>query len=254
MNTTATAATKTAPGPFDSLLTRDRFWILAGIAGMTGLSWLYLLWTAAGMETMQMADVMLGAQPTRWTSVDFLLMFLMWAIMMVAMILPSATPMILLFAMVNRRRQHQRAAVVSPVVFAAGYLGVWTVFSLVATAMQYALHSAGLLSPMMATTNTLLGGVALGGAGLYQWSSLKSNCLRQCQSPLHFLTTHWRDGAGGAIRMGWTHGLYCLGCCWFLMCLLFVGGVMNLLWIAGLAVLVLIEKRWHSPWVPRLSG
>ena len=174
--------------------------------------------------------------------------------MMVAMMLPSATPMILLFAMVNRRRQHQSEAVVSPVVFADGYLAAWTVFSLDATAMQYVLHSAGLLSPMMATTNVLIGGVALGAAGLYQWSPLKANCLRQCQSPLHFLTTHWRNGGGGAVQMGWAHGLYCLGCCWFLMCLLLVGGVMNFLRIAGLAVFVLIEKIWPHPWIPRLSG
>jgi len=251
--TTATTTTS-AGSSLEFLIKRDRLWVAAGVVGISALAWLYLVWMAAGMDGMDMGDAMLSAQFAPWGATDFVLMFLMWAIMMVGMMLPSATPMILLFAMVNRRRQSQGEAVGSTAVFAAGYLAAWTAFSLVATAVQYLLHTAGLLSPMMATTNTLLGGAALVGAGLYQWSPLKSSCLRHCQSPLHFLATHWRHGAAGGFRMGWSHGLYCLGCCWILMCLLFVGGVMNLLWIAGLAVFVLVEKVWHHRWIPRLSG
>ena len=233
---------------------RDQLWVAAGVAGITTLAWLYLLWMAAGMESMDMGDMMLSAQTVPWSSLDFVIMFLMWAIMMVGMMLPSATPMILLFATVSRRRRSQGDTVAPPVVFVLGYLVAWTAFTLVATGVQYLLHNAGLLSPMMATTSALLGGTALVAAGIYQWSPFKTSCLRHCQSPLHFLTTHWRNGTDGAFLMGWSHGLYCLGCCWILMCLLFVGGVMNLLWIAGLAVFVLIEKIWHQRWVPRLSG
>ena len=242
----------TADATLESLIRRDRLWVGAGVVGVTTLAWLYLFSMAAGMDTM--GDAMLSPRVTSWVSADFVLMFLMWAIMMVAMMLPSATPMILLFAMVNRRRLSQGQAVTPPVVFAAGYLAVWSAFSLAATLLQWGLHGAGLLSPMMTTTSALVGGATLVAAGIYQWTPLKTSCLRHCQSPLHFISTHWQNGTGGAFRMGWTHGLYCLGCCWILMCLLFVGGVMNLLWIAGLAVFVLIEKVWQHRWLPPLSG
>ena len=242
----------TVDATLESLIRWDRLWVGAGVVGVTTLAWLYLFSMAAGMDTM--GDAMLSPRVTSWVSADFVLMFLMWAIMMVAMMLPSATPMILLFAMVNRRRLSQGQAVTPPVVFAAGYLAVWSAFSLAATLLQWGLHGAGLLSPMMTTTSALVGGATLVAAGIYQWTPLKTSCLRHCQSPLHFISTHWQNGTGGAFRMGWTHGLYCLGCCWILMCLLFVGGVMNLLWIAGLAVFVLIEKVWRHTLVPPLSG
>ena len=233
----------------ESLLKRDQLWVLASVVAATALAWLYLLSMATGMETM--GDAMLSARAVPWTSADFGLMFMMWAIMMVGMMLPSATPMILLFATVNRRRRSQGQAVTPPLIFALGYLATWSVFSLVATFLQWGLHRAGLLSPMMTTTSAVLGGVTLVAAGVYQWTPLKTTCLRHCQSPLHFISAHWRNGASGAFRMGWTHGRYCLGCCWVLMCLLFVGGVMNLLWIAGLAVFVLIEKVWPHRWCRR---
>lgn len=244
--------TATSPTTLEFLITRDRMWVLAGVIGATGLAWLYLVSMATGMETM--GEAMLSARATPWTSADFVLMFLMWAIMMVGMMLPSATPMILLFTTVTRRRRSQGAAVAPPWVFAAGYIAAWSAFSLAATILQWSLHRTGLLSPMMSTTSVLLGGTALVAAGIYQWTPLKTSCLRHCQSPLHFISTHWRDGTVGAFRMGWSHGLYCLGCCWVLMCLLFVGGVMNLLWIAGLAVFVLIEKVWPHRSIQALSG
>ena len=242
----------TASTTLESLIKRDRLWVLASVLGATALAWLYLLSMATGMEAM--GNAMLSARVVPWTSADFALMFMMWAIMMVGMMLPSATPMILLYTTVNRRRRSQGQAVTPSVIFAAGYLATWSAFSLVATLLQWLLHRAGLLSPMMTTTSALLGGTTLVAAGIYQWTPLKTSCLRHCQSPLHFISTHWRAGTSGAFRMGWTHGRYCLGCCWILMCLLFVGGVMNLLWIAGLAVFVLIEKVWPYRWGPRLSG
>lgn len=242
----------TASTPLESLIKRDQLWVLASVAGATILAWLYLVSMATGMDTMSQA--MLSARATPWTSTDFVLMFMMWVIMMVGMMLPSATPMILLFATVNRRRRSQGEAVTPPVVFAVGYLAMWSAFSFVATLLQWGLHRTGLLSPMMTTTSALLGGMTLIAAGIYQWTPLKTTCLRHCQSPLLFISTHWRSGPSGAFRMGWTHGRYCLGCCWILMCLLFVGGIMNLLWIAGLAVFVLVEKVWHHRWIPPLSG
>jgi predicted metal-binding membrane protein len=140
-------------------------------------------------------------------------------------------------------------------VFTAGYLLAWGGFSLAATLAQEALKRAALLSPMDMTTNSrLLGGLLFLAAGLYQFTPVKLACLRLCRSPLDFVVNHWRDGPGGALRMGITHGLHCLGCCWILMLLLFVGGVMNLLWVAALAVVVLIEKLTAGPWIGRAGG
>lgn len=192
------------------------------------------------MRQMTM-DGMAMPSMTAWEAGDLLALFVMWTIMMAAMMLPSATPMVLLFANINRQHRAQRNAYVRPWVFVAGYLAAWLVFSLFATLAQWGLHSAALISPMMHVTPTA-GGVLLIGAGLYQWSPLKRSCLAHCRSPLSFLLTQWRPGTGGAFRMGITHGSYCLGCCWLLMALLFVLGAMNLLWIAALSIFVLLEK------------
>jgi predicted metal-binding membrane protein len=175
--------------------------------------------------------------------------------MMVAMMLPSATPMLLLFARVNR--QHKAAG--SPFgptgLFAAGYLVAWGGCSAAAAALQWALESARLLSPMLATTNVWLGAAILVAAGAWQLTPLKTVCLRHCRTPLGFLIGSWRAGRGGAFRMGLEHGAWCLGCCWFLMALLFFGGVMNLAWIAGLAAFVLLEKTVpHGHWFGRAAG
>lgn len=242
----------TAASTLEILIKRDRLCVLAGVAAATILAWVYLISMAAGMDMI--ADAMLSARATHWAPTDFVLMFLMWAIMMVGMMLPSAPLMILLFTVVNRRRLSRGKAVTPPMVFAAGYIAVWSAFSLGATFLQWGLHRAGVLSPIMTTTSALMGGVTLVFAGIYQWIPLKTSCLRHCLSPLHFISTHWRNGSRGVFFMGWTHGLYCLGCCWVLMCLLCVGGVMNLPWIAGLAIFVLIGKVWHHRWVSRLSG
>lgn len=177
-----------------------------------------------------------------WTFADFIAMFIMWSVMMVAMMLPSATPMILLFARVNRKRQLQ-GGLRNPVeLFIGGYLLVWAGFSVLATLLNWGLHQGGNLTSMIGRTTPVIAGVTLLAAGLFQWTPLKYACLTQCRSPLGFLMGHWREGRLGAVQMGIHHGLFCLGCCWLLMLLLFVLGVMNLVWIAALTLFVLSEK------------
>jgi len=166
----------------------------------------------------------------------------MWAVMMVAMMLPSAAPMILLFAAITRRNRAKGHVMAPTGVFAGGYLVAWAGFSLAATGLQWGFDSLALLSPMMVSTSAVLSGAILIAAGLYQWTPLKHACLAHCRSPLYFLGHHWRKGTGGAFVMGIHHGFYCVGCCWVMMALLFVGGVMNLLLIAAIALVILIEK------------
>ena len=180
-------------------------------------------------------------------------MLAMWAVMMAGMMLPGAAPMILLFATIERRQREAGETASSTAVFGLGYVIAWTGFSLGATALQWALHEAALLTPMMASSSTTFAGLLFIAAGLYQWTALKHACLRHCRSPLHFIVQHWRDGRSGALRMGLIHGLYCVGCCWVLMGLLFAGGVMNLVWIAAIALFVLAEKVWGEA-VARASG
>jgi predicted metal-binding membrane protein len=177
-----------------------------------------------------------------WTPGYAVLMFFMWWIMMMAMMLPSAAPMILLFATINRKQRATGSPYVPTGIFAAGYVLVWAAFSLVAVGAQWGLERSGLLSSMLASTSVVLGAGLLIAAGIYQLTPLKHACLRHCRSPLFFITHHWRPGGPGALRMGVEHGAFCTGCCWFLMALLFYGGIMNLYWIAGLALYVLVEK------------
>jgi predicted metal-binding membrane protein len=194
----------------------------------------------ATMEGMaDMADMVMPAM-SGWTGLDLVLLFAMWAIMMLGMMAPAAAPMILLVAGVSRR-QSSGLPMWRAVAFAAGYFVVWTGFGLVATLAQWGLHAAALLSPMMHTT-PFVGGLLLLGAGLFQWTPLKKQCLVHCRSPLSFLLSHWRDGSMGALAMGTRHGMYCVGCCWMLMALLFVVGVMNLLWVAAITAFVFIER------------
>ena len=213
--------------------------VLAGVGSLTLLAWIYLLRMAGGMDA---AGGMAVPQMQAWRGVDLFLLFVMWAVMMVAMMLPSATPMILLFGKLAEQRRSRGESHVSTAVFVLGYLLAWTGFSGVATLGQWALHRSALLSPMMVSTSTTLGGGLLILAGLYQWTPLKRACLQSCRSPLGWLTSQWREGPGGALTLGLLHGGYCVGCCWALMALLFVAGVMNLLWVAVLAALVLLEK------------
>lgn len=218
---------------------RDRRAILGGLAFVTVLSWAYLAYLAQEMAAMETAGM---PQMMSWGFTDLLLTFLMWSVMMVGMMTPSATPLVLTFTGVNRRRQREGRPLVSVGLFVAGYLLVWVAFSALATLAQWSLHGAMLLSPMMISTSPILGGGLLVLAGVFQWTSLKRACLHHCRTPLGFFFTDWRDGRWGALVMGVQHGRYCLGCCWLLMALLFVAGVMNLFWVAAIAIFVLAEK------------
>jgi predicted metal-binding membrane protein len=240
-----------------SALRHDRAIVLGGLAVAIVLAWAYLL-IGAGipMATMDMGGGRMMAMRPEWTLAYGLVVFLMWAVMMVAMMLPSAAPVTLLVASIARKRREAGAAPgLSTAPFVFGYLGVWLAFAAIATLLEWRLDAAELLSERMALASTLVAGGVLIVAGIYQWTPLKQACLRHCRSPLDFLMHHWRDGALGALVSGVRHGVFCLGCCWMLMALLFVGGIMNLAWIAGIALIVLIEKTlpWGR-WVGRATG
>lgn len=191
---------------------------------------------------MSMPEGMSPMQIPIWDFGYFWMMFLMWAVMMVGMMLPSVTPMVLIYAGVARKSAAQGMPVAPTGAFVSGYIAIWLIFSLFATLAQWGLDQATLLSPMMVSNSVSLGAALLIAAGIYQWLPIKDKCLHHCRSPVHFITTHWRPGSIGAFKMGLSHGAFCLGCCWVLMALLFVGGVMNLLWIAAIALFVLLEK------------
>jgi predicted metal-binding membrane protein len=226
----------------ENVLRRDRIVVLSGLALITALSWIYVSSPASDTQDMSMDAEMAMPHIQAWGVADFSLTFGMWAVMMVAMMTPSAAPMILMFAGINRRRREQQGSYVPTGVFFVGYLVVWAAFAVLATAAQWGLHTVSLLSPMMALTSPVLGGVLLLAAGIYQWTPLKHACLSKCRSPLGFVLNEWREGGWGAFLMGLKHGAYCTGCCWSLMVLLLVAGVMNLLWVAAIAGLVLLEK------------
>ncbi len=241
----------------ERILERDRMVILGGVVGLTALAWAYIEYLAWGVRSMGtgMAVEMAMPQMQSWGAVDFALMFVMWAVMMVAMMVPSTAPVVLVFAAVNRGRRQQQGPFVPTGAFLLGYMVVWSGFSALATLGQWGLHAAALLSPTMVSTSPLLGGALLLAAGVFQWTPLKHACLAHCRSPLGFIMSEWREGIGGALVMGLKHGAYCVGCCWFLMGLWFVAGVMNLLWVAIIAAFVLVEKVAPAgPWVGRAAG
>jgi predicted metal-binding membrane protein len=253
---------------FESLVRRDRALVLSALVAVAALAWAYILRLAATMPSMttdgagmDMAGMAMTeiAQPGlhAWSAADFMFMVAMWAVMMVAMMLPSATPMILIYARVGRQAMRRGSPFPSTAWFGAGYLLAWSAFALVATLAQWALEKAALLTPAMSSSSDALGGAILIAAGLYQWTPLKESCLSLCQSPLTFIQRQggFPRSTVGSLALGARHGLFCIGCCWALMALLFVGGVMNLLWIAGLAILVLLEKLLPvGPWFARVSG
>lgn len=230
------------PTGLEAAVARDRRLVMAAIVVLTALSWAYLVSMARDMGGGMNAGMAMPMGPAAWTLGYAAMMLVMWVVMMAGMMLPSAMPMILTFATIGRRRRARGQPHVATAVFVAGYLIAWGGFSVAATAAQWGLEQAALLSPMMVSTSPVFGGLLLIAAGLYQVTPLKHACLRHCRSPFDFVLNRWRDGAAGALRMGVEHGLYCLGCCWVAMVLLFVFGVMNLLWIAALAILVLLEK------------
>ena len=228
--------------PLGFILRRDRAFGLAALFLFIACAWWYLL-RGAGMPSMSGMDMSMDMGTAQeWTLGYAWLVVAMWWVMMIAMMLPSAAPMILLYGLVNRHREGQGARPVWNGIFLLGYLTVWGAFSALATALQWQLQRLALMSPMMKVTSAGIGGLLLVAAGLYQLTPLRYACLRHCRGPLEFVSKHWLPGAAGAWKMGIRHGLYCLGCCWVLMALLFYGGVMNLYWIIGLTSYVFLEK------------
>ena len=243
----------------DAVRKRDRLVIVAGLIGISALAWLYMAREAHAMVNTGVCSCagmkMSGPDTEPWSLFNLIPLFVMWTEMMVAMMLPSAAPMILAFAMINRQRRQKARPFVPTSIFVLGYFIVWTAFSAVAAVAQWILHGKALLSPMMVGTSPFLGGGLLIVAGFFQWTPLKNACLKHCRSPLNLFMVDWREGKSGALRMGLKHGAYCTGCCWLLMLLLFVAGVMNLWWIAVISVWVLLEKIAPKEWLlGKVSG
>lgn len=261
------APAKPGPGPVERLVRHDRRVVTIAIAAVVALAAAYTVSGAgmnmSGVEMTRMArsvgsPMPMGVGPV-WTPAHAALIFVMWWIMMIAMMTPSAAPMLLLFAAIKRQGPDAPRAGWLGLWFLAGYLTVWGGFSVIATVLQWGLGQIGLFEPSMMTVNSrLFAGSVLLVAGGYQFSGLKNACLQHCRSPARFLVRNNRPGPSGALMLGMHHGAFCLGCCWALMALLFVGGVMNLWWIAALALYVFAEKILPTAkmgrWLTRLAG
>jgi predicted metal-binding membrane protein len=224
-------ASESAPGP--DLPGRERFFLLAALGLLAALAWAYLLHHGSAMSSMEMHAR---------DGLDFAMILAVWIVMMLAMMLPSVAPAVLVHAAVSRRLADIRERRWRSVAFLSGYALSWSSFSLVAAALQVWLERLALLSPALVDASPVLGGLVVAAAGVYQLTPAKDVCLRHCRTPLQFVAEHWRPGLAGALRMGAWHGLYCIGCCGALMALLFVVGVMNLAWVAVIAAFVLLEK------------
>lgn len=238
----------------ERVMHHDRLIVIGGLSLLILLSWTYLV-VNADASGGDMAGMAMPMEPVTWTAGHWAAMLLMWLVMMVAMMLPSAAPMILLYTRIARGHAPAKEPAVGTGFFTLGYIAVWSLYSVAAVVLQFWLDHLALLSPMMKTTSLAVAGSVLIMAGLYQWTPLKHACLKRCRSPLDFVLTHWRTGARGAFTMGIHHGLYCVGCCGLLMLLLFFGGVMSLICIVGIAAFVLVEKLFPAgPWVGRVAG
>ena len=242
---------------FWRLLRHRRAVVLGALAAVTAAAWAYLLLGARNeMEMMDIGSGQIMAMQSAWNPPYAVLIFVMWVVMMVAMMLPSAVPtMLLVTAITGDRLANSNRVPATAMLFASGYVLVWCGFSLAATLLQWGLDEVGLLSERMEFGNAILVSTVLIGTGVYQWTPLKDTCLRHCRSPTEFLLRHWHRSTLGAVRTGIRHGLFCLGCCWMLMALLFVGGLMNLAWVGAIALFVLLEKTvpWGD-WMGRLTG
>jgi predicted metal-binding membrane protein len=202
-----------------------------------------------------MAGMMEMAALAPWTAADFALNAAIWWAMMPGMMLPSAMPMILTFAAINRNKRERGQPYIPTAVFTAGYLAAWGLFGVFAAFADWGLERALLIAPATGRLGAVAGGLVVTAAGLYQLTPLKSVCLRHCRSPFAFVLNHWRDGTAGAMRMGIEHGLYCLGCCWLLMALLFAAGLMSLFWMAAITIFILVEKLFPAgQWIARGGG
>ena len=253
----------------ESVLRRDRAIViaaLAALAALTALAWADLVWLAkdmamggmdmTGFRMIPAGQGLMMPSSAPWQPIEFGYVFAMWVVMMIGMMTPSVAPMILTYARVGRQAAVRGKPFATSGWFAGGYLLAWSAFSMGATAAQWALERAALLTPMMAGASNVLGAAVLILAGLYQWTPFKNVCLSYCQAPLTFIVRHggFRRDPAGALSLGFRHGIYCIGCCWALMALLFVGGVMNLLWIAALAIVVLLEKILPFAWIVARTG
>ena len=228
----------------------DRAVFMGGAAAVTALAWLSL---------GRLGSAMLPSSMARHThshdSTGFAAAFLMWTVMMIAMMLPSALPFVFAFGAEHRKRRARNLPYVPAGVFLAGYFAIWTFFSAFAALLQQALHRAALIASTMNIASSVGAGAILIAAGIYQWTPFKDACLRHCRSPLAFLLSDWREGSPGAFRMGVDHGLFCLGCCWLLMALPFAAGVMSLLWMAAITIFVLVEKAAPGgQWFGKIGG
>jgi len=237
-------------------LTGEQLLFLLCLLALTALAWLMLLQMARDMSAPGgMADAAMAGMLMPWSLTDALLMFAMWLVMMIGMMLPSALPMLLIYQQMLRKRMPAPQRHLALLLFCSAYGLVWAGFALGATVLQWALEQLALLSPGMRSSSTALGAGLLLVAGVYQWLPSKAVCLEHCRGPLHFLLGYWRPGVLGGWRMGLAHGAYCLGCCWALMGLLFVVGVMNLLWVAVIGAFILLEKNLpRGLWLGRLCG
>ena len=246
---------------------KDRLVVYVGVAVILLASWAFIIgmgwemgtlpFSSSSMNGMQMdsmettmqdksilSSILTWMPPMsgEWLFTDFLFLFLMWAVMMTAMMTPSILPMIMLFTTLNSKNIRENKVSANPLYLLNGYLMSWVLFSLLITLPQYGLHKIGLLNPMMEPTHAIFGGLVLIGAGLYQFSPFKDACLSVCQSPLTFMMNNWKEGNLGAFIIGYKHGFYCVGCCWFLMLTLFALGVMNIMWVVILTLFVMFEK------------
>ena len=240
-----TSAATDSAAHLERLVRRDRFVAACAVAILTLFAWIYLtrmataMYDAASQAGIHATMGMNGMDA--WDTGDVAALFAMWVVMMVGMMLPSVAPMILLVAATHRRQGGPQMQM-RTVAFAAGYLVAWTEFSLAAALAQAALHAGAMMTSSMVTRPVMLSGAIFLAAGAYQWLPFKHSCLTHCRSPLHFVSEHWREGTSGMFTVGLQHGLFCIGCCWMLMTLLFAAGVMNLAWVAAIGTLVLVEK------------
>jgi predicted metal-binding membrane protein len=247
---------------------KDRMTVYIGVLIILIVSWGYIIGMGWNMGTLPFVEnssmqmdmsqsmsmdnkktgildtILMWMPPSQgeWMLKDFLLLFIMWSVMMIAMMTPSILPMVMLFTALNANKKRDNQPSASSLILLLGYLISWVLFSLVITFPQYGMHKAGLLNPMMEPTHAYLASAVLILAGIYQFTPFKDACLSVCQSPLSFLMNNWKDGNFGAFLIGYKHGFYCIGCCWFLMMTLFALGVMNILWVVVLTLFVMFEK------------
>ena len=246
-------------GLTERLLRHDRVILIAMIAALFAFAGVYTVFGVgmrmSAVEMTAMRDMPGSSMSGGWSPGYALLVFLMWWVMMIAMMLPSVSPAVLLYSTLLRRGKAPRRVPAVSASFLAGYLVTWAGFSVFAAAAQWGLEALGFVSATMMTLTSIPGAFVLIAAGVFQFTPLKQACLRQCRSPVEFLTRRRRPGVAGAFVMGLEHGAYCLGCCWFLMALLFVGGIMNLYWIVGLATFVALEKLTpHGEIISKVAG